>query len=375
MEILKKLSIASNITTQYFEIREDRIVCTHNFPDLNNIHPMDEQSLKELFDSAPDPSVPFIYDQAEAALFGGFLDAGKGYCLIGPESYRKSHTYSLAYEKLSAVLSLSYFLLTGKSVSDAQIIGNSFSYAFISRQLLTEYNMLNTERHEKRFSYADEVSYMNDIRFGRVENVKRRLNNHDPRALSKVGLFSINSRKQAEYLACSTFTKSSIAAIQGGLPAETAYNLSDLAKQKLELCRTQTDVLYLMARTMIEFAALVAEFQSEKLELHFIEKCKVYICNHLSEDFCLDDIAADVGFSKSYLSRQFSAKCGISLTKYTLNERLNAASNMLKYSDVTIQEISNYLRFPSQSYFGRVFKEKYGITPKKYRDQEKIVDV
>lgn len=47
---------------------------------------------------------------------------------------------------------------------------------------------------------------------------------------------------------------------------------------------------------------------------------------------------------------------------------MEAAENMLKFSDYTYAEISSILAFSSQSHFARVFKQRTGYTPKQYRD-------
>jgi len=47
--------------------------------------------------------------------------------------------------------------------------------------------------------------------------------------------------------------------------------------------------------------------------------------------------------------------------------KLEEAKNLLKFSTLSLAEISNYLCFSSQSYFQNVFKKKYHITPNQYR--------
>lgn len=43
------------------------------------------------------------------------------------------------------------------------------------------------------------------------------------------------------------------------------------------------------------------------------------------------------------------------------------AKHLLKYSEMSIQEIAYYLNFPNQSFFGRYFKQHTGMTPSAYR--------
>ena len=52
--------------------------------------------------------------------------------------------------------------------------------------------------------------------------------------------------------------------------------------------------------------------------------------------------------------------------------KLEEAKSLLTHSDKTLSEISNYLCFSSQSYFQNVFKQKFGLTPKQYRDKTKL---
>ena len=52
--------------------------------------------------------------------------------------------------------------------------------------------------------------------------------------------------------------------------------------------------------------------------------------------------------------------------------KLEEAKSLLTYTNKSLSEISSYLCFANQSYFQRVFKKKYGITPNEYRKQSSI---
>ena len=45
------------------------------------------------------------------------------------------------------------------------------------------------------------------------------------------------------------------------------------------------------------------------------------------------------------------------------------AKALLKSTDMTVQQISDKLNFPSQSFFGKYFKRMTGMSPKEYRDR------
>ena len=46
---------------------------------------------------------------------------------------------------------------------------------------------------------------------------------------------------------------------------------------------------------------------------------------------------------------------------------LKAIDRRLRFTDMTMQEIANELRFPNASFFGRYFKEQSGMTPMEFR--------
>lgn len=93
---------------------------------------------------------------------------------------------------------------------------------------------------------------------------------------------------------------------------------------------------------------------------------------HLQADFrnqrSINYYAKKIGVTPKYLSKvvkEVSSKSGNDwINSYVILE----AKALLKSSDKTIQQISNELNFPSQSFFGKYFKRHTGISPKEYRN-------
>ena len=57
--------------------------------------------------------------------------------------------------------------------------------------------------------------------------------------------------------------------------------------------------------------------------------------------------------------------------KQTIDEFLiTEIKLMLTFSEMSIQQIADYLHFPDQSYFGRFFKRFTGMSPQSYRKKE-----
>jgi len=71
--------------------------------------------------------------------------------------------------------------------------------------------------------------------------------------------------------------------------------------------------------------------------------------------------------SKQYISRLFMKYLNMTANTYILTVKLYHAQELLKFSRMNISEISHYLGFCSTSYFSRVFKQYYSISPKQYQ--------
>lgn len=77
------------------------------------------------------------------------------------------------------------------------------------------------------------------------------------------------------------------------------------------------------------------------------------------------------GFSSEYIARTFKKHYKMTPIQFLTNVRMNYASNLLKYSNEEIVIISENCGFDSLSHFYRVFKKYKGISPAKYRVENK----
>ena len=65
----------------------------------------------------------------------------------------------------------------------------------------------------------------------------------------------------------------------------------------------------------------------------------------------------------------FKREVGVSISEYVILKRLEAAKNMLRFSDYELSQISDILHFSSYSHFARTFRRYYDMSPGKYRDR------
>ncbi len=81
----------------------------------------------------------------------------------------------------------------------------------------------------------------------------------------------------------------------------------------------------------------------------------------------LDYILEPFHFNKAYLCRSFRKYTGCTMTEYLNKARLQQAAFQLQYTDKTILAICNDVGFASVSYFNKLFKHAYGVSPRYYR--------
>lgn len=98
-----------------------------------------------------------------------------------------------------------------------------------------------------------------------------------------------------------------------------------------------------------------------------IKEMLQYIHTHYAEEIRTEDIAQSASVSVSECLRCFKNTIHTTPIQYTIEYRLQKASELLKNTDLNITEIGTRCGFVDMSYFTRMFKRSYGCTPKKYR--------
>ena len=222
-------------------------------------------------------------------------------------------------------------------------------------------------------TYEHDRMYLQRIRNGDIQAV---LNNRDAQTNENPVTQPIkDSLKNFEYKVCAAITLATYAAIEGGLDPASAYALSDLYLKRLELCKDITEMKQLHKEMELIFAQHVNTILQERSSFSYVEKCKLFINQHLHMPFTLDDISAAISVNKSYLSRLFTQEVGMRVMEYARIKRIEAAAETLKYSDKTIAAIAANFCFSTQSHFGDLFKKVMGMTPLKYRAANQIIEV
>ena len=91
------------------------------------------------------------------------------------------------------------------------------------------------------------------------------------------------------------------------------------------------------------------------------------IKSHSDEAITLSRLAQKLGYSEFYVSRKFKKISGLQFREYLRYRKLAFALKEIRDTDSGILDIALNYGFSSHEAFTRAFKEAYGITPSKYR--------
>ena len=98
-------------------------------------------------------------------------------------------------------------------------------------------------------------------------------------------------------------------------------------------------------------------------------KIDEYIDEHLT-DSSLDGLADFLGYSPVYTGALVKKVTGKTYKSLLQEKRLGVAENLLLKTDMSIDEIIKRTGYENASFFRRIFKEKYGVTPLNYRKRK-----
>ncbi|HLV98431.1 MAG TPA: AraC family transcriptional regulator [Ktedonobacterales bacterium] len=100
-----------------------------------------------------------------------------------------------------------------------------------------------------------------------------------------------------------------------------------------------------------------------------LHQALTYIQHHFREPLSLDEVARQAGLSPHYFSACFHKTTGLTFQSYVQDLRLRFASSLLGVSQLPVTTISASAGFASLAHFERVFKRRFGQSPRAYQRQ------
>lgn len=215
----------------------------------------------------------------------------------------------------------------------------------------------------------DEFVFYEAVKNGDIEYVRRNCERNDFAAAAGMGILSESSLQNIRYHFIITAALVTRFCAEGGMVLEQAYGLSDFYITRMDKLMTVEDIVQLHHVMVLDFTEKMSELRRMPEISKPVRDAVDYIYLHLHCRITLDELADHIGLSSGYLSKLFKKELGITVSEYITGLRISEAQKLLKYSDMPIVEIANYLAFSSQSYFVHLFHIRTGMTPRKYREK------
>ena len=109
------------------------------------------------------------------------------------------------------------------------------------------------------------------------------------------------------------------------------------------------------------------EKNNSNIQIYDIKVIKEYIDNNYLTNISLNELSKKYYINKFYLTRLFKKTYGITINSYINNKKITKAKELLRFSDLSINNISKECGFIDNNYFSRIFKHIENISPKEYR--------
>lgn len=145
-----------------------------------------------------------------------------------------------------------------------------------------------------------------------------------------------------------------------------------LADTLLQNWRTKAVLLELMA-CFLEGAGLEQAFMDKRDKLDPFRESLAYIEKHLSESISIDQLASIECMHPNYFTTIFKSVVGSSPVNYMNERRLELARTLLSETTLNVSDIAGRIGMQNH-YLSRLFKQQFGITPRRYRELSQSID-
>ncbi|MEF9962327.1 MAG: helix-turn-helix domain-containing protein [Erysipelotrichaceae bacterium] len=136
-----------------------------------------------------------------------------------------------------------------------------------------------------------------------------------------------------------------------------------------EKCQSYLELLFINILNAFHQTLELTILHRNNKECDFI---KHYIDNHFQENITLEDLSKQTFVNKFYLSHTFKKNIGISPINYMIECRIEKAKDLLITTEYSVDQISAFIGFSSQSYFSQIFKKKTTKSPNQYRKLHQV---
>ena len=232
------------------------------------------------------------------------------------------------------------------------------------RKMFAYQTFIQRENENNHHTYDEESEIYECIRQGDKSKMQPLL---DMFVSKRTGKLSDDPLMNCRYHFVASIAVITRIAISCGVEPDACYTMSDLYIQRMDECSSVSEIKKLHEHAVSDFVEKSAAVRRNRNYSRPVRKCMDYIYENLHKRITVEELSECAELTQSYLSVLFKKETGSSISGYIRKKRIEAAQDMLKYSEYSCSEISSYLSFSSVSHFISLFRKMTGLTTNEYR--------
>ncbi|MCI7263010.1 MAG: AraC family transcriptional regulator [Clostridium sp.] len=126
---------------------------------------------------------------------------------------------------------------------------------------------------------------------------------------------------------------------------------------------------------LIQSSANHRELAEGRLKDFYIREAITFIEQNYPHPITVEDIATFCNLNRSYLGKIFRDSMNQTLQQFLIYYRMNRATELLKFTEMSVNEVGRLVGYPNQLHFSRAFKNVFGISPNNWRKENKLVQI
>jgi AraC-like DNA-binding protein len=131
--------------------------------------------------------------------------------------------------------------------------------------------------------------------------------------------------------------------------------------------------LFLFLDELIRSSTTRREGKGAPLRDFYIQEAVTYMEQNYQRELTVEELADVCKLNRSYFSKLFKEAMGCPPQEFLIRMRLSRATDLMKTGSASIGDISQQCGYPNQMHFSRAFKKHYGVSPREWRAQNRVL--
>ncbi len=212
--------------------------------------------------------------------------------------------------------------------------------------------------------YLKEQLLLSLITKGDLDCLQNFLKNTKFEVLYRKNMSDIRLNKHIALISVALFVR---AAIEGGFDCSMAFYMSNHYIDSIYASGSSANIASILEQAVYDFTEQVSSVKQIRTNMPVVDAAIRYIQRYINKPIQVNEIASYLHMNSAYLSHIFKKETGISLKLHIHKTKCEEAKILLKTTQMSLTEISNYLGYSTQSHFQNTFKKLTGTTPSEYK--------